>query len=140
MKTDSVKKRVLFVCTHNAVRSQMAEALLNKICGDRYAAFSAGSDPTQIDPLVISVMSEIGIDVSNYRSKGLNIFKDTKFNCVVTVCDQAKESCPYFPGGNLHLHKGFSDPSEFKGNPADVINEYRRIRDEIKDWIEKEFG
>jgi arsenate reductase len=118
----------------------MAEALLNKIYGDRYTAFSAGSDPTQIDPLVISVMSEIGIDVSNCRSKGLNIFKDTKFNCVVTVCDQAKESCPYFPGGNLHLHKGFSDPSEFKGKPEDVINEYRRIRDEIKDWIEKEFG
>jgi arsenate reductase (thioredoxin) len=140
VKTCSPKKSVLFVCTHNSVRSQMAEALLNKIYGDRYTAFSAGSDPTQIDPLVISVMSEIGIDVSKYRSKGLNIFKDAKFNCVVTVCDQAKESCPYFPGGNLHIHKGFSDPSGFNGKPEDVINEYRRIRDEIKDWVEKEFG
>jgi arsenate reductase len=118
----------------------MAEPLLNKIYGDRYTAFSTGSDPTQIDPLVISVMSEIGIDVSNYRSKGLTVFKDARFNCVVTVCDQAKESCPYFPGGNLHLHKGFPDPSEFKGQPEDVINGYRRIRDEIKKWIEKEFG
>ncbi|MCX5848465.1 MAG: arsenate reductase ArsC [Deltaproteobacteria bacterium] len=140
MKKCSPQKSVLFVCTHNSFRSQMAEALLNKIYGDRYTAFSAGSDPTQIDPLVVSVMSEIGIDVSNYRSKGLNIFKDTKFNCVVTVCDQAKESCPYFPGGNLHLHKGFPDPSGFKGNHEDVINEYRRVRDEIKNWIEKEFG
>jgi len=136
LKICSPKKSVLFVCTHNAVRSQMAEALLNKIYGDRYTAFSAGSDPTQIDPLVISVMSEIGIDVTNYRSKGLTVFKDARFNCVVTVCDQAKESCPYFPGGNLHLHKGFPDPSEFKGQPEDVINGYRRIRDEIKDWIE----
>jgi arsenate reductase len=140
VKTCFHKKSVLFICTHNAVRSQMAEALLNKIYGDRYTAFSAGSDPTQIDPLVISVMRDIGIDVSNFRSKGLNVFNDYSPDYVVTVCDQAKESCPYFPGGNLHLHKGFSDPSESKGKPEDVINEYRRIRDEIQNWIEKEFG
>jgi arsenate reductase (thioredoxin) len=140
VKTCSPKKSVLFVCTHNAVRSQMAEALLNKIYGDRYTAFSAGSDPTQMDPLVVSVMREIGIDVRNYRSKGLDVFKDYSPDYVVTVCDQAKESCPYFPGGKLHLHKGFFDPSEFKGKSEDVINGYRRIRDEIKNWIEKEFG
>ena len=118
----------------------MAEAILNKLYGDRYTAFSAGTDPTQIDPLVVLVMREIGVDVSNYRSKGLNIFKDSTIDYVITLCDQAKESCPYFPGGNLHLHKGFSDPSEFKGKTEDVINGYRRIRDEIKNWIEKEFG
>ena len=140
MKTGFFKKSVLFVCTHNAVRSQMAEAFLNTIYGDRYSAFSAGSDPTQIDSLVISVMNEVGIDVSGCKSKGLNIFEHYNFDYVVTVCDQAKESCPYFPGGNLHLHKGFPDPSGFKGKPEDVINGYRRIRDEIKNWIEKEFG
>jgi arsenate reductase len=136
----SQKKSVLFLCTHNAARSQMAEAILNKLYGNRYTAFSAGTDPTQIDPLVVLVMSEIDIDVSNYRSKGLNIFKDSTLDYVITLCDQAKESCPYFPGGNLHLHRGFSDPSEFKGKSEDVINGYRRIRDEIKNWIEKEFG
>jgi arsenate reductase (thioredoxin) len=136
----SQKKSVLFLCTHNAARSQMAEAILNKLYGNRYTAFSAGTDPTQIDPLVVLVMSEIDIDVSNYQSKGLNIFKDSTLDYVITLCDQAKESCPYFPGGNLHLHRGFSDPSEFKGKSEDVINGYRRIRDEIKNWIEKEFG
>ena len=140
MKTSFFKKSVLFVCTHNSVRSQMAEALLNKIYGDRYSAFSVGSDPTQIDPLVVSVMREIGIDVSNYHSKGLNILKDCNPEYVVTVCDQAKESCPYFPGGNLRIHKNFSDPSKFQGWHEDVIKEYRRTRDEIKNWIEKEFG
>jgi arsenate reductase len=137
---DSQKKSVLFLCTHNAARSQIAEAILNKLYGDRYTAFSAGTDPTQIDPLVVLVMNEIDIDMTNYQSKGLNIFKDSTLDYVITLCDQAKESCPYFPGGNLHLHRGFPDPSGFKGNPEDVINGYRRIRDEIKNWLEKEFG
>ena len=134
------KKKVLFICIHNAARSQMAEAILNKLYGDRYTAFSAGTDPTQIDPLVVLVMREIGVDVSNCRSKELKIFKDSAIDYVITLCDQAKESCPYFPGGIEHLHKGFSDPSEFKGKAEDVINGYRRIRDGTQNWIEKEFG
>ncbi len=117
----------------------MAEALLNKLFGDRYKAFSAGTDPAHIDPLVISVMGEIGIDVSNNQSKSLDIFKDANWDYAITLCDQAKESCPYFPGGRAKLHRGFPDPSELKGKPEVVINQYRRIRDEIKDWIEKEF-
>jgi len=140
LKICSPKKSVLFVCTHNAVRSQMAEASLNNVYGDRYSAFSAGSDPTQIDPLVITVMKEVGIDVSSYKSKGLNVFQDYHFDYVVTVCDQANEFCPYFPGGNLRIHKSFSDPSKLQGWHEDVIKEYRRIRDEIKNWIEKEFS
>ena len=108
------KKSILFICIHNAARSQMAEAILNKLYGDRYTAFSAGTDPTQIDPLVVLVMREIGVDVSNCRSKGLNIFKDSTIDYVITLCDQAKESCPYFPGGIEHLNKCFSDPSELK--------------------------
>ena len=140
MKICSPKKSVLFVCTHNAVRSQMAEAILNRLYGDRYSAFSAGSDPTQIDPFVITVMKEVGIDVSSYKSKGLNIFQDYHFDYVVTVCDQANESCPYFPGGNVRIHKSFSDPSKFQGWHEDMIKEYRLTRDEIKNWIEKEFS
>jgi len=134
------KKKVLFICIHNAARSQMAEAILNKLYGDRYTAFSAGTDPTQIDPLVVLVMREIGVDVSDCRSKGLNLFNNSNMDYAITLCDQAKESCPYYPGGIEHLHKGFSDPSELKGKTEDVINGYRRIRDEIQNWIEKEFG
>lgn len=135
----SPKKSVLFICTHNAVRSQMAEAFLNNIYGDRYTAFSAGSDPTQIDPIVTSVMGEIGIDTSNHQSKSLNIFKDSKLDYIITVCDQAYESCPYFPGGNLRIHKSFPDPSKLQGKHEDVVKEYRCIRDEIKKWIEMKF-
>lgn len=139
MQSDLLKKSVLFVCTHNAVRSQMAEAFFNKIYGDRYSAFSAGSDPTHIDPLVIIVMKEVGIDVSGNKSKGLNDFQNYRFDYVITVCDQAQESCPYFMEGNIRIHKGFTDPSKFQGSSEDTIIEYRRTRDEIKTWIEKEF-
>lgn len=117
----------------------MAEALLNKIYGDRYTAFSAGSDPTQIDPLVVSVMSDIGIDLGRSHSKGLDVFRDYTFDYVVTVCDQARESCPFFAGGSCRIHQSFPDPSRFQGPPDDIIKEYRKTRDEIKTWIEKEF-
>ena len=140
METILSKKSVLFVCTHNAVRSQMAEAFLNKMYGDRYSAFSAGTDPTQIDPLVRVVMNEAGIDVNGNKPKSLNVFQDYHFDYVVTVCDQVNESCPYFPGGNLRIHKSFPDPSKYQGWHDDVIKEYRSIRDEIKNWIAQEFG
>lgn len=140
MNTNFFKKNVLFVCTHNAVRSQMAEAFLNNIYGDRLTAFSAGSDPAQIDPLVITVMNEVGMDLSHCRSKGLIDFHHYRFDYVVTVCDQARESCPYFSEGNIRIHKSFADPSKYQGLPEDKIKEYRRIRDEIKKWIEKEFS
>lgn len=140
MANNVVRKSVLFLCTHNAVRSQMAEAFLNHLHGDRYSAFSAGSDPTQIDPLVVTVMKEIGMDVSANQSKSLNIFQNMHFDCVITVCDQAQESCPYFPQGDIRIHKSFSDPSKFQGNAEVVIHKYRRVRDEIKAWVEIEFS
>ena len=117
----------------------MAEALLNKIHGDRHLAFSAGSDPSQSDPLVITVMNEVGIDLRDYKSKGLDVFHHYRFDYVVTVCDQAKESCPYFAGGHIRMHKSFTDPARFQGSSDDKIKEYRRVRDEIKKWIEQEF-
>ena len=139
MQNYSMKKNVLFLCTHNAVRSQIAEAFLNHLYGDRYSAFSAGSDPTQIDPLVVTVMKETGMDLSANQSKSLSVFPDMHFDCVITVCDQVQESCPHFPRGDRHIHKRFSDPSKFNGNAEDITHEYRRVRDEIKAWVEKEF-
>ncbi|MBN1471705.1 MAG: arsenate reductase ArsC [Syntrophaceae bacterium] len=140
MENNVVRKSVLFLCTHNAVRSQMAEAFLNHLYGDRYSAFSAGSDPARIDPLVVMVMKEIGMDVSANQSKNVSVFQGRHFDYVVTVCDHVQESCPYFPEGNVRIHKSFPDPSRFQGSSDDKIKEFNRVRDEIKMWIEKEFN
>lgn len=136
----SPPKKVLFVCTHNAVRSQMAEAILNHLYGDRYTAYSAGSDPTQTDPLVARVMKEMGIDVDHQWSKSLDVFKNENIDYVVTVCNQAKEACPYFPGNHINIHHGFRDPSDLNGKPEDIIHAYRQVSDEIKKWIVMQFG
>ena len=135
-----MKKKVLFICTHNSARSQMAEGILRTLYGDRYEAYSAGTQPTKVNPYAIKVMSEIGIDISNHRSKSAEEFRGKEFDYVVTVCDDAKEACPFFPGGKTYLHKGFKDPSEFKGNENEIVAEFQRVRDEIKRWIEETFG
>jgi len=139
MESERKKKKVLFVCTHNSARSQIAEGLLNAVCGDQYIAYSAGTEPSVVNPYAVQVMSEIGIDISNYRSKSIDEFMEQKFDYVITVCDQANETCPFFPGGMRRLHRSFEDPASFKGNDAEILSEFRRIRDEIKDWISKEF-
>jgi len=136
---DQMKKKVLFVCTHNSARSQMAEGFLNALHGDRYKGFSAGIEPTQVNPYAVRVMAEIGIDISSHRSKSIEDFRGKNFNFVVTVCNHAKETCPFFPGEKI-LHKGFEDPSDFKGTEDEVLKEVRRLRDQIKDWIEITFG
>jgi len=140
MKSEHKKKQVLFVCTHNSARSQMAEGLLNSLYENKYEAYSAGTEPTIVNPYAVQVMSEIGIDISKYQSKSINEFIEQKFDYVITVCDHAKESCPFFPGGLKHLHQSFEDPVSFKGNEADTLSTFRRIRDEIKAWISKEFN
>jgi arsenate reductase len=117
----------------------MAEALLNNLHPDEYQAFSAGTIPGKVDPLVISVMSELGIDMGRHWSKGLDYFQGETFDYVITVCDNAKEACPYYPGGKKQLHKGFADPSALDGGFPEAADKYRIVRDEIKDWIEKEF-
>jgi arsenate reductase (thioredoxin) len=117
----------------------MAEAILNNIYKDRYEAFSAGSAPTQVNPITKLVLQEIGIDISSQYSKGLDLYRNDKFDYVVTVCERAKESCPYFPNGKKQLHKSFCDPSLEKGTPGDIVEGFRKIRDEIKKWIEKKF-
>ena len=109
------KSSVLFICNNNSGRSQMAEGLLNAMYGVNYEAFSAGVNPTSVNSYAIEVMKEIGIDLSKQYSKSINHFKDNKFDYVVTVCDNAKETCPFFPGKKT-LHRNFKDPAESLAN------------------------
>ena len=133
------KKKVLFICTHNSFRSQIAGGLLNFFYGSSYEAYSAGIKPTNMNPYAVKVMKEIGIDLSKHYSKSIEDFKGTKFDLVVTVCDNAKETCPFFPGKKI-IHKGFKDPTNFNGSIEETLDFFRKIRDEIKTWIIETFG
>ncbi|MFV1975721.1 MAG: arsenate reductase ArsC [Candidatus Scalindua sp.] len=134
-----MKKRVLFICTHNSARSQMAEGLMNALPGDQYEALSAGTEPSQVNLYAIKSMSEIDIDISPNRSKNILEFKGTEFDYVITVCDNAKERCPVFPGKGKHIHKGFTDPSRAKGSDDQKLMAFRMVRNEIRDWIQNYF-
>ncbi|MEN3009624.1 MAG: arsenate reductase ArsC [Candidatus Bipolaricaulaceae bacterium] len=128
------KTRVLFLCTHNAARSQMAEGLLRALGGDRFEVESAGHRPTQVHPLAVQAMAEIGIDISGQRAKPVAEFLGQTFDYVVTLCgDDAPGSCPFFPGGRRYLHKPFPDPS--RGG----LEAFRRVRDAIRSWLEETF-
>ncbi len=140
MKQVSEKKRVLFICTRNSSRSQMAEGLLRAFYGDCYEVYSAGIEPSSVNPFAIKAMAEIGIDISAHRSKSVKEFLKMKIDYVVTVCDYAKETCPFFPGGKKYLHKDFEDPSKFRGRDDEKLIVFRRVRDEIRGWIEETFG
>ena len=127
-----MKKRVLFLCTHNSCRSQMAEGLVNHFLGERYQAFSAGTEATRVNPLAARVLLELGIDISHHRSKTLDEFAGEPFDFVITLCGDANEKCPLFFGGVERVHIGFDDPSRQKGSEAEVLPEYRRVRDELR--------
>jgi arsenate reductase len=129
---------VLFLCTHNSARSQMAEAFLNQLCGNKFKAESAGSTPTEINPYVTKVMAEIGVPLTNHRSKSVNEFQGRAFNYVVTVCDSARETCPFFPG-EKEIHKPFPDPAVFTGTDKEILTKTRKVRDRIKEWISNVF-
>lgn len=133
------RKKVLFICTHNSARSQMAEGLLRARYGDSYKAYSAGVQATEVRSGAIKVMKEINIDISHHRSKSIEEFQNTMFDVVVTVCDHANETCPFFPG-KRHLHKGFQDPSECTGDEEEILGCFRRVRDEIEEWVMAFFG
>jgi arsenate reductase len=133
------KKRVLFVCTHNASRSQMAEGLLRELRGELYDVYSAGTVPTEVHPSAIEAMAEIGIDIRGHRTKGLDALTGVTFDEVVTVCDHAQETCPVVPGGGVRRHQGFADPSVAKGTEAEIFATFRRVRDEILNWILKTY-
>jgi len=136
----SEKKQVLFICTHNSARSQMAEGFLNSLYGKRYQALSAGTQPSVVNPYAIKVMSELGIDISQHKSKSLDSFIKQNFDYVITVCDHANHTCPFFAGGENRLHQSFLDPSAFKGNEADTLAVFRQVREKIKAWLIKQFG
>ena len=113
----------------------MAEGLLNNICGNTYEAYSAGSTPTRINPFSIEALKEIGIDITSHSSKSTEDFMNIQFDYVVTVCDNAKETCPFFPGAKKYIHKSFEDPSRTEGTDEDKLNAFKKSRDEIKRWI-----
>ena len=125
------KKRVLFVCTHNSARSQMAEALLRQYGRDRFEALSAGTHPTEVRPEAMAVMAEIGIDISGQRSKALGWYLGERFDWVITVCDRAREECPVFPSADKGAHWSFDDPSASEGSEQERLAVFRRVRDEI---------
>lgn len=133
------KQRVLFICTHNSARSQMAEGFLNACYGDRYEGYSAGIKPKKINKYAIKAMREVGIDISNHQPKSIEGFQGMHFDYVVTVCDYAREVCPFFPGDKI-LHKSFEDPSIFKGTSDEILDHTRGVRDKIRDWIRNTFG
>ena len=124
--------RVLFVCTGNSARSQMAEAITADLGGPAFDVHSAGTHPGTVNPLTIRVLSEIGIDWSSARSKSVGVYLDQSFDDVITVCDQAREACPVFPGGRASLHWGFEDPAAAVGTDAERLAVFRRVRDEIR--------
>ena len=128
--------RVLFLCTHNSARSQMAEGLLRDMAGDRFEVFSAGTEATRVRPEAISVMAEIGVDISDQESKTLERYIDQPFDRVVTVCDDVNEACPFFPGARVRLHWSFPDPSRAKGEERLAV--FRDVRDEIQVRIKNE--
>ena len=123
--------RVLFVCTGNSARSQMAEVLLRRDGGERFEVLSAGMDPRGVNPLTVRVLERVGIDASGLRSKSVDEFAGQAFDYVVTVCDRARETCPYFPGGGRTLHWGFDDPAEATGTEAERLAVFERVLGEI---------
>jgi arsenate reductase len=130
---------VLFVCTHNSARSQMAEGLLRARYGDRYEAFSAGTERTHVRPLAVEAMREIGIDLSRHTSKTVDDLGERAFDVVVTVCDSAREACPYVPARHM-LHESFPDPSAATGTEAERLAVFRDVRDRLAAWIDATFG
>jgi len=130
-----MKQRLLMLCTGNSARSQMAEGLLRHEAGDRFEVFSAGTKPGQVRPEAIAVMRELGIDLSGHRSKHVDEFAGQAFDYVLTVCDNAKESCPIYPGHTNRLHRSFDDPAAVQGSEPDRLAVFRRVRDEIRNYL-----
>lgn len=133
------KEKVLFLCTGNSARSQMAEAFLRKYAGDRYDVYSAGLQPKGINPLTIKVMNEVGMDISTYKSKGIdNYLGKILFQYLITLCDDAEKNCPtVWPGVNVRLHWAFEDPAAVEGNENEKVQKFRLVRDQIEEKIKK---
>lgn len=134
------RQKILFVCTANAARSQMAEGYLRAKYGDHYEAFSAGTRQSTLSTRAITVMQEIGIDISGQRSKTLDAVKHERFDLAVTLCDTARAACPIVRNAARTIHAGFPDPHLTPGGDEEVLDGYRRVRDGIAAWIDAEFG
>lgn len=135
--------RVLFLCTHNSSRSQMAEGLLRAHGGTAFQVFSAGTQPRSVHPLAIQVMQEIGINISDHNAKGIDVFAtEPPMDLVISVCDEAQEACPFFPNARHQVHWGFPDPSRVTGTEEEQIEAFRHIRDliaaKIKHFLERQ--
>ena len=130
------RTRVLFLCTHNSARSQMAEGLLRDLAGDRFEAMSAGTEATRVRPLAVRAMEEIGVDISHQESKTLDRYLNEPFDHVVTVCDEANEVCPFFPEAANRLHWSFEDPSKAEGTEDERFEVFRSVRDRMRERIE----
>jgi arsenate reductase (thioredoxin) len=139
MSAQRLREKVLIICNHNSVRSQIAEGLLKSLYGEYYDVYSAGDNPTSVNSYTIKVLEEIGMDISENRSKSLKEFEGIEFDYVVTVCGGEGQTCPVFSGGKSYINKSFDDPSEVNGNMHDKIVAFRRTRDEIRLWLEKTF-
>lgn len=133
------KEKVLILCTGNSARSQMAEGLLKHITQGEYEVFSAGTKPSIVRPEAIKVLSEIGINISGNRSKSVDEFDDEKIEYILTVCDNAKENCPFFPAETKLTHHSFDDPADVKGSKEKRLEAFRKVRDQIKVYLENEF-
>ena len=133
------KQRVLFLCTHNSARSQMAEGFLRSLAGDRFDVTSAGTEATRVHPLAIRAMADVGIDLRGHTSKVVDELVEQPWDYVITVCDAANEACPVFPRKSNRLHWSFEDPSQATGSDEQRLEVFRRVRDQIKrritDWI-----
>jgi arsenate reductase len=127
------KQRVLILCTGNSARSQMAEGLLRHLAGERFEVFSAGTKPVGLNANAVKVMSEVGIDIANHRSKSVDEFAGQRFDYVITVCDNAKEACPFFAGGGQRVHHSFQDPAA--APEEQQLESFRVVRDQISTWL-----
>ncbi len=131
------KKRILILCTGNSARSQMAEGLLRHTAGDRFEVFSAGTKPSHVRPEAIAAMRELGVDISGQRSKNVDEFAGQQFDYVLTVCDNARESCPLFPGKTVAIHHNFEDPAAVQGSEEERLAAFRRVRDGLREFLQK---
>jgi arsenate reductase (thioredoxin) len=135
-----LKEQVLILCTGNSARSQMSEGLLRALAGDRFEVFSAGSKPSSVNPLAIAVMDERGIDIRSHRSKHLNEYLAQPFDYVITVCDNAAETCPLFPGPARRIHWSFPDPAAVQATEAERLASFRQVRDDIETQLKNWFA
>jgi arsenate reductase len=131
------KKKVLFLCTGNSARSQMAEGLMRHLRGTDFEVYSAGVEPKGVYPKAVQAMREIGIDISDQKSKHIDDLPAKKFDYIITLCDHAAQNCPVFFGNGVRLHHGFSDPAAAVGSDHEILEAFRKVRDELKQFIRR---